>query len=52
VPTKPSHLEFGKSTISEDDMPKLINLGYFSEAKKELVHFGGEEILQSQERMK
>ena len=36
VPTKPSHLEFGKSTISEDDLPKLLNLGYFSEAKKEL----------------
>jgi hypothetical protein len=44
MPTKPSHLEFGKSTISEDDMPKLMNLGYFSEAKKELVRFGGEEI--------
>jgi hypothetical protein len=44
VPTKPSHLEFRKSTISEGDMSKLMNLGYFSEAKKELVHFGGEEI--------
>jgi hypothetical protein len=44
VPTKPSHLEFGKSTIFEGDMPKLMNLGYFSEAKKELVCFGGEEI--------
>jgi hypothetical protein len=44
VPTKPSHLEFGKSTISKDDMPKLMNLGYFNEAKKELVIFGGEEI--------
>jgi hypothetical protein len=44
VPTKPSHLEFGKSTISEGDMSKLMNLGYFSEAKKELVHFGGEQI--------
>jgi hypothetical protein len=44
VPTKPSHLEFGKSTISEDDMSKLMNLGYFNEAKKELVHFSGEEI--------
>jgi hypothetical protein len=44
VPSKPSHLDFRKSTISEDDMPKLINLGYFSEAKKELVCFGGEEI--------
>jgi hypothetical protein len=44
VPTKPSHLEFEKSTIFEDDLPKLLNLGYFSEAKKELVRFGGEEI--------
>jgi hypothetical protein len=43
VPSKPSHLDFGKSTISEDDLPKLLNLGYFSEAKKELVRFGGEE---------
>jgi hypothetical protein len=44
VPSKPSHLDFGKSTIFEDDLPKLLNLGYFSEAKKELVRFGGEEI--------
>jgi hypothetical protein len=44
VATKPSHLECGKSTISEDDMPKLMNLGYFSEAKKEMVRFRGKEI--------
>jgi hypothetical protein len=44
VPSKPSHLEFGKSTITEGDMSKLMKLGYFSEAKKELVRFGGEEI--------
>jgi hypothetical protein len=43
VPSKPSHLDFGKSTISEDDLPKLLNLGYFNEAKKELIRFGGEE---------
>jgi hypothetical protein len=43
VPSKPSHLDFGKSTISEDDLPKLLNLGYFSEAKKELIRFGGDE---------
>jgi hypothetical protein len=41
--SKPSHLDFGKSTISEDDLPKMLKLGYFSEAKKELVRFGGEE---------
>jgi hypothetical protein len=44
VPSKPSHLEFGRSTVTEDDMPKLMKLGYFSEAKKELILFGGEEI--------
>jgi hypothetical protein len=44
APTKPSHLDFGESTISEGDMPKMMNLGYFSEAKKGLVRFGGEEI--------
>jgi hypothetical protein len=44
VPSEPSHLEFGKSTITEGDMTKLMKLGYFSEAKKELVRFGGEEI--------
>jgi hypothetical protein len=43
VPSKPSHLDFGKSTISEADLPKMVKLGYFSEAKKELIHFGGEE---------
>jgi hypothetical protein len=43
APSKPSHLDFGKSTISEDDLPKMMKLGYFSEAKKELVRFGGEE---------
>jgi hypothetical protein len=38
APSKPSHLDFGKSTISEDDLPKMLKLGYFSEAKKDLVH--------------
>jgi hypothetical protein len=43
VPSKPSHLEFGKSTISEGDLRKMLSLGYLSEAKKELIRFGGEE---------
>jgi hypothetical protein len=50
VPSKPSHLEFGRSTITEDDMPKLMKLGYFSEAKKELIRFGGEEIIPKPEK--
>jgi hypothetical protein len=43
VPSKPSHLEFGKSTISEGDLRKMLSLGYLSETKKELIRFGGEE---------
>jgi hypothetical protein len=50
VPSKPSHLEFGRSTVTEDDMPKLMKLGYFSEAKKELIRFGGEEITPKPEK--
>jgi hypothetical protein len=45
VPSKPSHLDFGKSTISEADLPKMVKLGYFSEAKKKLIRFGGEETI-------
>jgi hypothetical protein len=43
VPSKPSHLDFGKSTVSEGDLPKMLKLGYFNEEKKELICFGGEE---------
>jgi hypothetical protein len=39
MPSKPSHLDFGKSTISEADLPKMVKLGYFSEAKKEADSF-------------
>jgi hypothetical protein len=43
VPSKPSHLDFGKSIVSEGDLPKMLKLGYFNEEKKELIRFGGEE---------
>jgi hypothetical protein len=43
MPSKPSHLDFGKSTVSEADMPMMIKLGYFGEAEKRLIRFGGEE---------
>jgi hypothetical protein len=43
VPSKPSHLDFGKLTISKADFPKMVKSGYFSEDKKELIRFGGEE---------
>jgi hypothetical protein len=40
---KPSHLDFGKSNVSEADMPMMIKLGYFGEAEKKLIHFAAEE---------
>jgi hypothetical protein len=43
-------LDFGKSTISEADLPKMVKLGYFSEAKKELVRFGREETTPKPEK--
>jgi hypothetical protein len=43
IPSKPSHLDFGKSTVSEADMPMMMKLGYFGEFERELVRFAGEE---------
>jgi hypothetical protein len=45
MPSKPSHLDFGKSTVSEADMAMMTKLGYFREADKGLIHFGGEETI-------
>jgi hypothetical protein len=52
MPSKPSHLEFGKSTITKGDMAKLLKLGYFSEDKKELIRFGGRKLPRSPKKMK
>jgi hypothetical protein len=43
IPSKPSHLDFGKSTVSDADMPMMMKLGYFGEAERELVRFAGKE---------
>jgi hypothetical protein len=43
IPSKPSHLDFEKSTVSEGYMPMMIKLGYFREAEKKLIRFAGEE---------
>jgi hypothetical protein len=45
MPSKPSHLDFGKPTMSEADMPMMTKLGYFGEAEKKLIRFGGEETI-------
>jgi hypothetical protein len=43
IPSKPSHLDFEKSTVSKADVPIMMKLGYFGEAKKKLIRFGWEE---------
>jgi hypothetical protein len=43
IPSKPSHLDLEKSTVSEADVPMMMKLGYFGEAKRKLVRFVGEE---------
>jgi hypothetical protein len=45
MPSKPSHLDFGKSTVSEADMPMMTKLGYFGEDEKKLLRFGREETI-------
>jgi hypothetical protein len=45
MPSKPSHVEFGKSTVSEADMSMMTKLGYFGEAEKKLVRFSGDETI-------
>jgi hypothetical protein len=50
MPSKPSHLDFGKSTVSEADMPMMTKLGYFGEAEKKLIRFGGEETIPKPEK--
>jgi hypothetical protein len=43
IPSKPSHLDFEKSTVSKADVPMMMKLGYFGEAERKLVRFAGEE---------
>jgi hypothetical protein len=40
-PAKPSHLEFGKSTVTTDDMVMMKKLGYSREAESKLIRFAG-----------
>jgi hypothetical protein len=43
IPSKPSHLDFEQSIVSEADVPMMMKLGYFGKAEKKLIRFAGEE---------
>jgi hypothetical protein len=49
MPSKPSHLDFGKSTVSEADIAIMTKLGYFRETEKGLILFGEEETISKPE---
>jgi hypothetical protein len=44
-PTKPSHIEFGKSIVKAEDLVVMKKLGYFGENEDELIRFAGEEVI-------
>jgi hypothetical protein len=44
-PSKPNHIEFGKSTVSEEDLVMMKKLGYFGEDESKLIRFAGEEVI-------
>jgi hypothetical protein len=44
-PTKPSHIEFGRSTVTAEDLIVMTKLGYFGENEDGLIRFAGEEVI-------
>jgi hypothetical protein len=44
-PTKPSHIEFGKSTVTAEDLVVMKNLGYFRENEDGLIRFAGDQVI-------
>jgi hypothetical protein len=44
-PSKPSHIEFGKSTVSAEDLVMMKKLSYFGEDESKLIRFAGEELI-------
>jgi hypothetical protein len=44
-PTKPSHIEFGRSTVTAEDLVVMKKLGYFGENEDGLIRFAGEEVI-------
>jgi hypothetical protein len=43
--SKLSHIEFGKSTLSAEDLVMMKKLGYFGKAESKLIRFAGDEVV-------
>jgi hypothetical protein len=44
-PSKPSHIEFGKSIIKVEDLALIKKMGYFGKNDDELIRFAGDEVV-------
>jgi hypothetical protein len=44
-PSKPSHIEFGKSIVSAEDLVMMKKLGYFGEAESKFIRFASKEVI-------
>jgi hypothetical protein len=44
-PSKPSHVEFGKSTVKAKDLVLMKKLGYFWKNDDGLIRFAGDEVI-------
>jgi hypothetical protein len=44
-PSKPSHIEFGKSTVKAEDLVLMKKLGYFGKNDDGLIRFAGDEVI-------
>ena len=44
-PSKPNHIDFEKSTVSEEDLVMMKKLGYFGENESKLIRFASEEVV-------
>jgi hypothetical protein len=44
-PSKPSHIEFGKSTVKAEDLVLMKKLGYFGKNDDELIRFARDKVV-------
>jgi hypothetical protein len=52
MPSKPSHLDFGKSTVSKADLSKMVKSVFSVKIRRSYYASGGKKLPQSRRRMK
>ena len=52
MPSKPSHLDFGKSTVSKADLSKMVKSGFLLKIRRSYCASGEKRLPQSRRKMK